>query len=367
MDGKFFNIKSRTEESAVIEIDGTIGGWDWDDWSRINTGKIIRRQLAEIGNVKNIEVRITSLGGDVDQALQIHDALVQHPASVTTEITGFCASAATVIALAGDVRKISRNALYLIHKCSSSVAGNQHALEMELESQKTVNDLLFALYEDKCKKSKEDLTALFDYDNGKGRWLTAQEAVDWGFCTELTNDTTAEPTVKVAQAEMDMLNYPLMPGHAAATASTEEREQNIIQRVIEKARELFAPICTGTATDITNNHTDNMTKLSENFAALASVLKRTDDHYDESAGLMMSHEELTAVEAALAAADAAVSELETLKAEHSALLKEHEELKEKWAAAPAPVAPVNGNDNVPGNSVLNDAYYSAIEDELKYM
>lgn len=366
MDGKFFNIKSRTEESAVIEIDGTIGGWDWDDWSRVNTGKIIRRQLAEIGNVKNIEVRITSLGGDVDQALQIHDALVQHPATVTTEITGFCASAATVIALAGDVRKISRNALYLIHKCSSSVAGNQHALEMELESQKTVNDLLFALYEDKCKKSKDDLTALFDYDNGKGRWLAAQEAVDWGFCTELTNGTAAG-SVKVAQAEMDMLNYPLMPGYAAATASTEERELNIIQRVIEKARELFAPICPDTATCTTNNHTDNMTKLTEKYAALASVLKRTDDLIDESAGLMMSCEDLTAVEAALAAADAAVSELETLKAEHSALLKEHEELKKKWATAPAPVAAVNGGDNDPGGSVLNDAYYSAIENELKYM
>lgn len=366
MDGKFFNIKSRTEECAVIEIDGTIGGWDWDDWSRINTGKLIRRRLSEIGDVKSIEVKITSLGGDVDQALQIHDALVQHPASVTTEITGFCASAATIIALAGDVRKISRNALYLIHKCSSSVAGNQHALEMELESQKTVNDLLFALYEDKCRKGKDELASLFDYDNGKGRWLTAQEAVVWGFCTELTNDT-ASASVKVAQAEMDMLNYPLMPGYAAAAASTEERELNIIQRVIEKARELFAPIGNPNITDITSNNTENMKTLSESFAALSAVLKRTDDSFDESQGLMMGHADLTAVEAALAAADAAVSELETLKAEHSALAKEHKELQEKWAKAPAPVAPVEGKDNVPGGPVLNEAYYSAIEDELKYM
>lgn len=365
MDGKFFNIKSRTEERAVIEIDGTIGGWDWDDWSRINTGKLIRRRLSEIGDVKNIEVKITSLGGDVDQALQIHDALVQHPASVTTEITGFCASAATIIALAGDVRKISKNALYLIHKCSSSVAGNQHALEMELESQKTVNDLLFALYEDKCRKGKDELAELFDYDNGKGRWLTAQEAVDWGFCTELTNET-ASASVKVAQAEMDMLNYPLMPGHAAS-ASAEERELNIIQRVIEKARELFAPIGRPNVTDINHNNTENMKTLSESFEALSAVLKRTDDSFDVSEGLQMSHEDLTAVEAALAAADAAVSELETLKAEHSALAKEHKELKEKWANAPAPVAPVEGKDNVPGGSVLNEDYYSAIEDELKYM
>ncbi len=363
MDGKFFNIKSRTDERAIIEIDGTIGGWDWDDWSRINTGKLIRRRLSEIGDVKNIDVKITSLGGDVDQALQIHDALVQHPASVTTEITGLCASAATIISLAGDVRKISRNALYLIHKCSSSVSGNQHALEMELESQKTVNDLLFALYEDKCKKGKDVLSELFDYDNGKGRWLTAQEAVDWGFCTELTNDSSAA-AVKVAQAEMDMLNYPLMPGYAAAT---EERELNIIQMVIEKARELFAPIGGQNITETNHNNTENMKTLSESFAALSAVLKRTDDMFDESEGLLMNNEDLTAVEASLAAAEAAFSELETLKAEHSELAKEHNELKEKWANAPAPVAQVEGKDNVQGDSALNEAYYSAIEDELKYM
>ena len=138
MAKQFLNISEPADRKARIEIDGTIG-FDWDTWEPKNTGADIRRQLDELSalDVDEIEVLITSLGGFVDDALQIHDALKEHKAKVTTIVQGFCASGATIIACAGDERIISPNALYLIHKCMSSLCdANENTLESELEEQR---------------------------------------------------------------------------------------------------------------------------------------------------------------------------------------------------------------------------------------
>lgn len=377
-DAKFFNVSSRTSDSAVIDIDGTIGGWDWDTWERINTGKLIRKQLRELKDVKNIEVHITSLGGDVDQALQIHDALKDHPATVTTFINGFCASAATIIALAGDIRKISKNAFYLIHKCSSYASGNEHDLEMELESQRTCNDILLSMYQDVCKKKKDELDELFDYDNGKGKWITAQEAVDFGFCTEIYNDeSSSSQSVKVAMADEDMLkklNYPSMPGEEPGNDDfvPTDREIGFINRIIEKARTLFAPI--NNTEPIINQNQTEMKKFAELFACISALLDiGNEQEYNEAEGRVMMNDEISMIESELKAYQDAKTEIEALKAERDSLkasvetiTAERDDFKAKWEAAPAPVATVNGNDTK-DECKLDDEYYAQIEKELSLM
>ena len=64
-------------------------------------------------------VDIRSTGGDVNDALLIHDALCSLDAHITTRCYGYTASAATIIAQAASpgCREISANALYLIHTC----------------------------------------------------------------------------------------------------------------------------------------------------------------------------------------------------------------------------------------------------------
>ena len=96
--------------SCRIEIEGTIGvpeEWQFDDPAdRVATYERFRdavRRIAEI-EAPEVVVEIRSTGGDVNDALLIHDALRQLPARVTTRCYGYTASAATIIAQAPKMR-----------------------------------------------------------------------------------------------------------------------------------------------------------------------------------------------------------------------------------------------------------------------
>ena len=149
MQNDFFNIRNEANETAVIDINGYIGRSWFEDEDKENSLQRIAKALKDIKdlNAKAITVNIFSLGGDVHHAFAIHDALVAHPAVVTTNIIGFCASSATIIAMAGDVRKMSDNSLFLIHKCMTSAWGcNENNLQALLESNKLVDDRIKNLY-----------------------------------------------------------------------------------------------------------------------------------------------------------------------------------------------------------------------------
>jgi len=364
-DKRFFNIVSNGSEKAVIEINGVIGDWDWDEdngWHVINSGKAIREQLKDIGDVKDLEVLITSMGGDVDHALQIHDALKDHPATVTTIINGFCASAATIIALAGDVRKISRNAVYLIHKCSSWAVGNEHDLQKELESQQTVNDVLYNMYKGVCKKKEEDLVELFNYDNGHGKWITAQEVVDFGFCDEIYNgETDAVKVALVDRALLEKLGCPQFPNNS------ELQDERLMNRIIEKMREIFAP----KENTIINQIQEPMKKFNEQFAMMALVLAELSDiEYSKEQGLTITDDQLHAIEDRLATMQQEKEQLENknneLNSQIESLTSERDDYKNKWENAPAPNVAVQGSDNG-GECTLDGEYYDSIERELQYM
>lgn len=375
----FFAVKSNTGNRAVIEIDGVIGGWDWEDWERINTGRIIRKALRELSGVGEIEVRISSIGGDVDQALQIHDALRDHPAKVITIINGFCASAATIIALAGDERRISKNAVYLIHKCSSYVEGNQHDLEKELESQKTVNDVVLDMYRTVNKKSEQELIDLFNYDNGNGKWITAQEAVDFGFCTEIYNEVSASAKVAmVDRTYFARLQYPDLPEgfeHVEQPAQP-VYEESLFNRILKRAQELFAPRM-DVSPNINPKSQEEMKKFNLLFPLLALCLVGfADQDYNPDEGVTMKDEDLQKLEAEwkkLSDAKAALEQEKQTLAQEKANLEqsvttltaERDNYKAKYENKPADVQAVNGKD---AKSTPVDVTDNPVYDELeKYL
>ena len=97
MPNKFWQFRNQTDGSAELLLYGNIAGeksWYSDDV----TPKQFAEDLAALGAVSNITVRINSGGGDVFAAVEIGNLLEQHPANVTARIGGVCASAATIIA-----------------------------------------------------------------------------------------------------------------------------------------------------------------------------------------------------------------------------------------------------------------------------
>lgn len=199
MGKHYFNIKESDTE-AVIEVYGTIGESWWDEGV---TFQSVSEQLKEIANTnKKVLVKINSYGGDVNDALAIFELLHGMGDRVTTECVGFCASAATIIAMAGAVRRMSSYGLFLVHKCWGGVIGNENELEAMLEAQRKVNDAMLKVYTDVTGTDKAKLEELMNENNGNGIWLNVDEAKEYGFITEAIADTKEDKGKKAAYRAM---------------------------------------------------------------------------------------------------------------------------------------------------------------------
>lgn len=358
MDKQFLNITKPAANKARIEIDGTIGVWDWDTWMRKNTGTDIRKQLKEITalNVDEIEVLITSLGGYVDDALQIHDALKAHPAKVTTIVQGFCASAATIIACAGDVRIISPNALYLIHKCLSWVDGNENDLEAELEAQRTTNEVILNIYKVVLKKEEKDLLELFNANDGDGKWITAEEALAFGFATEIQEfEGDNKPVTNMARFLNQARNLmPLMQHNPTVEPNNPNNHQN--QTTMKKLINLTL-LCA-----LLSLSAEAEFDEKQGFPLTEDKLQKLEDTLKEFENLKASsaknQEDLKGAQDALTSAQNTIAEKDNLIA---TLTAERDDYKAKYEAKPADTPKTNGAD---ANDVENDdlkAMYAELE------
>lgn len=175
-------------DSCRIDIEGTIGipeEWQFDNPDeRIATYERFRdtlRRIAEI-DAPEVIVNIRSTGGDVNDALLIHDALRQLPARIVTRCYGYTASAATIIAQAASEggREISENALYLIHNSICSTEGNAAEIASQIELLRQTDARLAALYAARSGHPAAEFETLMAENNGNGRWLSPEEAVAAG-------------------------------------------------------------------------------------------------------------------------------------------------------------------------------------------
>lgn len=142
---------------------------------------------------------INSRGGDANEAFAIHDYIKDLKVRCEVEIYGEASSAATIIAAAADYRRIAPSAKYLVHFCSTIVAGTKKDTQMALENQIKIDNQMLAVYVKQTGKTEAELTALMERDI----FLTAEEARDWGFVNEIIN-TKIETMSKIkiaAQAE----------------------------------------------------------------------------------------------------------------------------------------------------------------------
>ncbi len=169
-----------------LHLKGYVGGWDFDrDYVDYVLGK---------NDGQEVNVLIDSLGGSVATALSISSAFRNH-GNVNVHYVGMNASAATITSLGAKHVSIDASAMYLVHKCSNFVFkyGQLNADELQTlidECEKQKNDLqkidlnIASMYAGKCKKNKDELLDLMKV----GGWLTAKEALEWGFVDEITDN-----------------------------------------------------------------------------------------------------------------------------------------------------------------------------------
>ena len=185
-----------------IDIEGTIGvpeEWQFDQpEQRIATYEKFRDAVRRIGEIDapEVAVNIRSTGGDVNDALLIHDALRQLSGRITTRCYGYTASAATIIAQAASdgCREISANALYLIHTSICATEGNAAELSGKIDLLRHTDRRLAEIYAARSGRTAEEFETLMAENNGNGRWLSPEETLAAGLADTIIDagGTTTE-------------------------------------------------------------------------------------------------------------------------------------------------------------------------------
>lgn len=184
-----YNIRNESGV-AIIDIDGYIGRDIWDEWmtgkKSPNTVENLKGKLREITEEKII-VNINSPGGDLNDGLVIKDMLQSKNAEIITNLQGFSASAATVIAQAGNVRRMPETSFMLIHRVMFGLMGyfNQNTFEDLILDAKTIDDQLVRMYERKSSMNQDEIEKLMDEGGGYGRWISAEDALENGLIDEV--------------------------------------------------------------------------------------------------------------------------------------------------------------------------------------
>jgi len=175
----FYDFVKSAEGADVLYIDGEISSdesW-WGPGGEVIARKF-RQQLSRCGDVT---VWINSPGGDVFAGAEIYTALREHAGKVTVKVTGIAASAASVIAMAGDEVLMSPVAYMMIHDPWTFALGNAKEMEHWATVLREIGEGLIIAYTAKTGKTRDEIVEMLAAET----YMSAQRCVDEGFADGL--------------------------------------------------------------------------------------------------------------------------------------------------------------------------------------
>lgn len=202
---RFITNKANVPE---IHIYGDIGATFFDD-SGVSASDFID-ELDEI-DAKQISIRINSLGGSAWDGLTIAQAIVRHPAQVTTYIDGVAASAASLVAVAGDKVVTSKYGQAMLHNAAAAVMGNAKDLREVAAQLDNLNASLASFYADRAGGDVANWARAM----GRETWYNADEMLSAGLATEIDTSAVREEVEQAVASAMtgtaEQLRYPGRP------------------------------------------------------------------------------------------------------------------------------------------------------------
>ncbi len=189
---KFWNfVKNEKDNTAELTVYGPIASTSW--WEDEVTPIKFSNDLKSLGDISEITVRINSSGGDVFAANTIQNMLKDHKAKIKVKIDGLAASAATIIAMAGDEILIPDNGIFMIHNPSIGLVGHYNKSDFEdlINILDTTKKSIITSYAKRTGKEENEIANLMN----KETWYVGAEAVESGFCDALTGETTENKVV----------------------------------------------------------------------------------------------------------------------------------------------------------------------------
>ena len=193
---------------AEILIYDDIGPEEWGGVS----AKMVKAQLDAMPEADEIVVRINSPGGDVFDGFAIYNLLKQHPAKVTVKVDGMAASAASVVAMAGDVIEMASNARMMIHNPWTMAIGDSANMRKTADLLDQIKESIVATYQGRVKMEAADIAEAMDAE----WWFGAKAAIEHGFAdaeagTAKPIKNTAKPWIRNAPQEAPEPAAPAAP------------------------------------------------------------------------------------------------------------------------------------------------------------
>lgn len=182
-------VNAATPSEATVWLHGIVG----DDWDSLDSGSFAR-DLYEL-DVDTVQLRINSPGGLVSHGVAIYGALREHRAQVVTHVDGIAASAASLIAMAGNVIKINKPARMMVHDAWGISVGDTAQMRADADILDGLSTDIAGVYADRAGGTPAAWRARMLAET----WYSSSEAVDAGLADEVVNGKIDAPEDRASQ------------------------------------------------------------------------------------------------------------------------------------------------------------------------
>lgn len=248
---------------AAEKSDSTIGIYDviGDYWGEGTTSRRIAGALRAIGAENPVTVNLNSPGGDMFEGIAIYNLLREHKGEVTVKVLGMAASAASIIAMAGDRVEVGRSAFLMIHNAWVIAAGDRNDLREFAEQLEPFDRAMADVYTARTGLERDEVAAMMDRET----WIGGSDAVDQGFADALLASDEVEEDPKahadrVAAHQIDL---------AMAKAGMPRSERRRLMKEFKSSTQLAA----GTGTPGAAGSGTQIAALAKETAANAASLE----------------------------------------------------------------------------------------------
>lgn len=218
--------ESNGNDATSISVMDVIGeSWDGSGV----TAKGVKAVLRNIGP-KPVVVNINSPGGDFFEGVAIYNTLMQHPAKVDVNVLGIAASAASVVAMAGDSIRMGDGSFMMIHNAWALAMGNRTELREIADWLEPFDNAMRDLYAKRTGMAPANVAKLMDAET----YLSASDAVDKGFADALME---APPAQGDAAAAAALHGTRLVEAMLRAAGKTAAEAKDVISQIKRGARE----------------------------------------------------------------------------------------------------------------------------------
>lgn len=213
-------IRALASGDNVIQMFDLIGE---DYWSGGGvTAKKVAAQLRAIGE-RDVEVHVNSPGGDMFEGIAIYNVLREHPQNVTIKVMGMAASAASIIAMAGDTIEIGAASFIMIHNCWVLAIGNRHDMTETAEWLAPFDTAMRDVYVARTGQSADDVQKWMDDET----FMSGSQAIERGFADALLPADQVETSedAKAADRKVNDLRAMELTLVASGLTRTQARER----------------------------------------------------------------------------------------------------------------------------------------------